>query len=392
MPKPFTTPRTGKRGTSYRVTYWDEGGAQRLRTFKSKNLAADYERWRGLEPGAADQAFDLKYGAGVAPTPARPKAPTVAEFWEVVRAGDAHSRNRSQAADSVFRNQLEPFHARRLDAVTELEVKAWIAESLRAVRTNKAGETVLRWKPRTVADALAELRRIYRAAVSAGHVKPDADPAARVRMPKRNRKRTPINDQDVYTVAELDAVLKCVPRRWRGLFTMLGDTGARLSEIVGLRVGDLDLDGGRVTLGGQIAEEVTGPIVLRGYAKSDASTGRETWVMPDTVDVLRDHLVDYPNRADSMFRTESGAIPSRANLRRIWVKAVATAGVRYLPMRNLRHMAASHMIAANLDIAEVAQRLGHANPNITLQIYTRFVIRRDDDSAARMTAWRDREK
>lgn len=41
--------------------------------------------------------------------------------------------------------------------------------------------------------------------------------------------------------------------------------------------------------------------------------------------------------------------------------------------RNSRHSWASHMLAAGADLAYVSSQLGHANPSITLRIYSHWV-------------------
>jgi integrase len=390
---------TGKRGTTYRVNYASATKPQNSRTFKSERLANQYKNWRELEPGADDTAFDLKYGAGVAPvapSSAKPKAPTLGEFWPHVQAGDGHGANRSQASDSVVRNMLAHFHDRPLDAVTTLEVKKWVVRMLKLPREN--GKP---YAPRSVDDAIAELRRIYRAAVYAGHVKADANPTLsrpgqRVGVPKGYRVRRKISDADVYTVAELDAILKCVPRRWLAFYTVAADTGARTEEIVGLAARHFNFASEYpLTLGLQVAEEQRSPefkIVLRDFAKTESSDDRETWLRSATIDAVRDYMAEYPADGETLFRTESGAIPNQANLRRIWRGACEAAGVRYLPPRNLRHTAASHMLAATLDVVEVAHRLGHKDPSVTLGTYARFMPRARTTAPAKMEEWRDGQK
>jgi integrase len=257
------------------------------------------------------------------------------------------------------------------------------------------------YAPRSVDDAIAELRRIYRAAVYAGHVKADANPTLsrpgqRVGVPKGYRVRRKISDADVYTVAELDAILKCVPRRWLAFYTVAADTGARTEEIVGLAARHFNFASEYpLTLGLQVAEEQRSPefkIVLRDFAKTESSDDRETWLRSATIDAVRDYMAEYPADGETLFRTESGAIPNQANLRRIWRGACEAAGVRYLPPRNLRHTAASHMLAATLDVVEVAHRLGHKDPSVTLGTYARFMPRARTTAPAKMEEWRDGQK
>lgn len=401
----------GKRGTTYRVNYLTTAKRQSARSFKSARMAEQYRRWRELEPDAPDAAFDLRYGAGVAapkPAPRRATAPTIGEFGRAVLAADDASRHRAAADASVFAVQLAPLHNRPLDAPSQLEIRAWMRQlraSYRpagrrdrdAVIIVETGDDipdgyVRAYSDRTVSDALALLRRIYRAAITAKHVKPDENPAVGFGGPRRARRA--LTESDVYTVAELDAVLKCIPDYWRPFFTVLADTGARLSEAVGLHrdhyVAGADFP---LTLGARVAEEVDGKIDLRGYGKTESSTGRKTWLMPDTVAALDAYLATGAGDGVVMFATErTGEIPNRANLRRIWDLAVERSGVgRNITMRNLRHTAATHMLAAGLGVVEVAARLGHSDPSITLSTYARW-IPQAHTGVAKMTAWRDAHK
>jgi len=53
--------------------------------------------------------------------------------------------------------------------------------------------------------------------------------------------------------------------------------------------------------------------------------------------------------------------------------ALALARLRRVTFHTLRHSCASAMIAGGAPITEVQHRLGHANPAITLQVYSAFL-------------------
>ena len=52
------------------------------------------------------------------------------------------------------------------------------------------------------------------------------------------------------------------------------------------------------------------------------------------------------------------------------LSAVAAAGLPHIPLHGPRHTHASHLIEAGVAVSVVSKRLGHANPNITLGVYT----------------------
>ncbi len=47
----------------------------------------------------------------------------------------------------------------------------------------------------------------------------------------------------------------------------------------------------------------------------------------------------------------------------------------------LRHTHASMLIDAGIDVVKVSKRLGHADPSVTLRVYSHLFQRRDDKSA-----------
>jgi integrase len=75
-----------------------------------------------------------------------------------------------------------------------------------------------------------------------------------------------------------------------------------------------------------------------------------------------------------VFRTKEGTPIFYTNfLRRVWHKVQDIAKVRRRTPHDLRHSWASHMLAAGADLAHVSNQLGHANPSITLRIYSHWV-------------------
>jgi integrase len=60
-------------------------------------------------------------------------------------------------------------------------------------------------------------------------------------------------------------------------------------------------------------------------------------------------------------------------LRRIWHKVQDIAKVRRRTPHDCRHSWASHMLASGADLAYVSNQPGHANPSITLRIYSHWV-------------------
>ena len=54
-----------------------------------------------------------------------------------------------------------------------------------------------------------------------------------------------------------------------------------------------------------------------------------------------------------------------------------------MSLHSLRHGYASLLISRGLNVVFVSRQLGHANPNITLEVYAHLFERADHDAAAR---------
>ena len=71
-----------------------------------------------------------------------------------------------------------------------------------------------------------------------------------------------------------------------------------------------------------------------------------------------------------------------------FLPAVRRAKLRRIRVHDLRHGAASYLIAAGVDIATVSRQLGHANVAITLSTYTHWVqSRAGTDHTSKLEAY-----
>ena len=136
------------------------------------------------------------------------------------------------------------------------------------------------------------------------------------------------------------------------------NTGARVSEITGLRVGD-------VLLERQTAVHLHGK-------------GRKQRVIPlwkNTATALRSWLDKINNAPHApVFPNRSGAAISRSGVRDRLARAVALAepscpsltGLNISP-HTLRHSTAMHLLQSGTDLATIALWLGHSSPAVTHQ-------------------------
>ncbi|MDP9396428.1 MAG: site-specific integrase [Actinomycetota bacterium] len=205
------------------------------------------------------------------------------------------------------------------------------------------------------------------------------NPAEQAKLPRTSR---PVGETQpraamVWSADELAAFLAAVSEhRLAALFRVLAFTGMRRGEALALRWADLDLDAGELRVARSVA-------VIAGQRVVDTpKSGRARNVTLDagTVAALREHRkrqtaerLAHPAWQDSgvglVFTTDEGAPVHPSSASHLFAKRARAAGLPPLPLHGLRHTHASILLAAGTPVHEVAERLGHATPVVTMTIY-----------------------
>ena len=210
---------------------------------------------------------------------------------------------------------------------------------------------------RSTARLVSCLRGFYRALLERGVV--DKDPTAQLEHPKLGR---PLPKG--MTEAEVDALLATpnveqpLGLRDRAMLELLYATGLRISELVGLRVGAINVRQGVVRVLGKGGRERLVPIgdeALAWLARYFGD-GRPQLIRGTSIDVV--------------FPSLRGRAMTRQTFWHAIKKYVARAGiVRNVSPHTLRHAFATHLINHGADLRAVQMMLGHADLSTT-QIYT----------------------
>ena len=216
----------------------------------------------------------------------------------------------------------------------------------------------------SVARQIAAIRMLHRY-LATEEYRPD-DPTAGldgVKVPSGIPK--PLSEEQVTSL--LDSVIGNDPlhRRDRALLELLYGTGARISEIVGLSIGDLDFDDGLVRVYGKGDKE---RIVPYGSA---AAIALEEWFSPSGRARLVPARWKRRGDAEAVFLNQRGGRLSRQGGWLVVKKYGERAGiVGHLSPHVLRHSCATHMLNHGADLRIVQEMLGHASISTT-QVYTR---------------------
>jgi len=277
------------------------------------------------------------------------------EFLVWLSAERGRARNTVQA----YRRDLIGYHAwlrergrTPLDASNH-ELVAWIGDQ------REQGSA-----PSSVARRLAAVRSLHRYLAIEGHRRDD--PTARldgVRKPAGIPK--PLTEQQVTSLLDAVVGVDALARRDRALLELLYATGARVAEIVGLSIGDLDIDQRMVRLFGKGSKERLVP-----FGRTAASA-LDDWFSPSGRAEMVPPRWKRRGDAEAVFLNQRGGRLSRQGVWLVIKKYGQRAGITdHLSPHVLRHSCATHLLDHGADLRVVQELLGHASISTT-QVYTK---------------------
>jgi integrase len=203
------------------------------------------------------------------------------------------------------------------------------------------------YAPNTVSGVYSVLSLILADAAKRGKVAAIPRPV----MPRRRRPQLVIPTRD-----EVEALAAAVDARMCAAVILAGYCGLRMGELLALTSADVNLADGWVFVHAS-RNQSTGAIE---GTKTDAA--RRVHLPGRARTVLGEHLDEYPG--SQLFPVTASVFDKSWRLARV---VTGLEGVRF---HDLRHAAASMMIAAGWNVKLVSQQLGHANATQTLGTYT----------------------
>jgi integrase len=312
-----------------------------------------------------------------------PSKATVAEFvrgrvdqWEAAQDISARTARRYR---QLVENQIVPhLGAALLQRLTRLEIEGW--------------HTVLRTgglAPRTIGHAHRVLGKALRDAERDGLV---------TRNVCRLQNAPRVGDREMVIVQNVPGFLAKLLSDASSRLYVAGMlalfTGMRLSEVLALRWGRIDLDGKRLAVR-EALEPAKGGV---GFKTPKTKAGRRDITLPDIlVGALREYrraqlqvrvqfgLGRMPDDALLFAQLDGGPL-NPSNVSSDWGEFAGRVGIPEITFHGLRHTHASQLIASGVDIVTISKRLGHAKPSVTLAIYAHMFTSDDSKAAAAINA------
>ena len=210
-----------------------------------------------------------------------------------------------------------------------------------------------------------------------------ANPAARSKRPRQHG----TEPTRVWTASQLAAFLATAStHRLYAFYRLAAYTGARRGELLYLRWPAIDLDAAEITLGGSVA-------VIRGRRVEGTTKGGRSRVISidaDTVTILREHrqrqaeerqaagtawngtsgLVFTSRWGEPLFPDTVTALMTKLINRHNQAIRPPARPLPHARLHDLRHLHATTLLLAGVPVHVVAARLGHADPAVTLRVYS----------------------
>jgi integrase/recombinase XerD len=267
-------------------------------------------------------------------------------------------RGRAASTLSAYRRDLRTYigwlreRHRSLREVTEHD----LVEFLATLRTRDLA-------PASVARTMVPVRALHRFLAEEGHA--DDDPSASLELP-RVPKGLPkaLSEEEVQRLLDAPTGDEPAVLRDRAMLEVLYGTGLRVSELVGLSLGDVDLDAALLRAFGKGSKERIVPMgipAVRAMAAWFGAGGRPA-MQPAQWRRRGDAEAVFLNARGGRLSRQGAWDVLRRHARQVGLEGKVTPHV-------LRHSCATHMLDHGADIRAVQELLGHASISTT-QVYT----------------------
>ena len=342
----------GNRRIYVRVNYQSH---RKTRVFNSKKAAEDYagQIEALLKLGKAEEVF-------TEPVPAAP-APTfqeAAERWLAVD-GAAFKVGTLDSYQAILTLHLEPiFGARRITDITVADVEDWWA------RLRAKG-----YSHKQLGNCRAVLTGIFRRALTSGVLTRNPADVIEGRLGREDRE---VRQAEWLTEPELTRLLKVTATReprYHPILLTIASTGLRFGEALGIQVGDVDLERGRLHVRRTIRKHrLSSP--KSGKPRTIDLPASTVTVLRDWINTVRAEAAVRGQEATWLFPGATGQPKDEAPIRQAFHRTLKAAGIlRRLRIHDLRHTYASLNLQRGVPLVVVSRQLGHASIAITADVY-----------------------
>ncbi len=259
----------------------------------------------------------------------------------------------------AYRNDLEQFvrwarkHGKSMTDIGREDVLGYLSDRM--------GRGL---KARSTARCLSCLRALYGYLLRENKI--EKDPTLRVENPKLGRSLPDtLTEQEVVRLLAAPDIDTAIGLRDRTMLEVLYACGLRVSELTGLRLGEINLRQGVIRIVGKGSKERLTPM------GEEAINWLNRYLREG-----RDELLKKNRAQDTVFPSNRGRVMTRQTFWSRVKEYAKIAGIqKNLSPHTLRHAFATHLLNHGADLRVVQLLLGHADLSTT-QIYTHVAQQR----------------
>lgn len=307
---------------------------------------ADARRWEG------DQIAKVSSDGWIDPRRGEIPFAEIAAEWQASRA---HLAPRSQETTQFLldRDVLPALGRLPVSAISSADVMRLLASM------NGRGLAVS-----TQRRTLSVVRLVFDYAIADGRL--TTNPARSVALPRGTQRVEPA----VLTSEQLMALAAMVPSSCEPVVLVLGLIGLRFSEMAGLVVRDAThtAHGWALRVHRPITQSRRTGALVAGPTKNGHS---RTVPVPDALVPFIERRKREATAGAPLFPSPRGGVWRDSNFRRTshWKESTRAIGAEGLRLHDLRHTAATLLIASGADTKVIQQILGHRSAQMTLDLY-----------------------
>jgi len=268
----------------------------------------------------------------------------------------------------------------RLEEVNARRIEQMFNDLLKTGARGKSLKANTALSAKTVSDIAGVLHRAFKDAVRWDLIA--TNPITSAKKPPRRTK-----EMSAWTPEELNRFINVSSTdRFFAIWHLAATSGMRRGELLGLTWNDIDFTTGKVTI--RKTRIRAGNATIEETPKSRKSQ-RTFAIDKQTLGVLKkwktrqgsEHLALGTKVSDHVVTETDGTLPDPNTFSRRFKALCKRSGLRMIRLHDMRH---SYVVAARragADLKTISERIGHADPKVTLTVYDHVFVE-DDQKAA----------
>lgn len=319
---------------------------------KNRDPLTHEVRWhkkRGFKLKREAQEYEARLLLEVA----QPQSATVREVWHLWETNTQCSKSTQDSHRASLEGKFATFLDRPVNSITSAELLKWhaqIGQSECAVGTKNK--------------ALGCVKAIFKFASEVYHIPNPSLVLKRFKETKEDKEE----QMHVWSAEQFLHVLDHIDKPlYKIAFRTLFMTGMRKGELIALQCEDLE----------DHQLYIHGSLAFEQYGVQSTKTGSTRRIRLD--DKTYTELLDLKKEFKHGFLFGGEACMSPRYMNRIFNRAITKSGEPRITIHDLRHSHATILINSGVNIVAVSKRLGHANVNMTLKVYTHLLEKTEDE-------------